>query len=201
MKNHPLYRLFQRAVAVFRAGAALALALPLAGCFSPDYAEEVKSLKFRSALHYELTPSMVASAAVRDEAVEAVFPVTKRRFRLNGIPQIDDNSFAMVEPAWVGPREAPVPGLVVRLKERAARAFNYTSLSLMKEGAPHVFLRVNDQLVGIHTIVGENPRGVLFFHMELPAKNAEELHEKIADLCRDMNASILVLRKAAGEGK
>jgi hypothetical protein len=191
-----IFRRAAGALATALTGTALLLAALLpAGC-TPSEEEQLKALKFRSALYFELAPSMVTSFAVSAQARDIYFPITKRRFRANGYAQIADDSFLSAEPAKVGPRDAPVPGIVIRLNERAARAFNIAAMSLLRDGTPHVFLRVNNDIVGVHTVRAENFSGDLFFHMEgLEAADANELAAKVRALCRDLNTSIVVLRK------
>jgi hypothetical protein len=171
----PLVRRFLPALA---AGAACFLA----GCNSAD-----PDPRFRSFIFYETN---VASADAPTIALK--MPLTpKEPFTVIANPQIADMFFTEVLPREAGPPGMRSPYLVVRLNEVATRKLAGDSMALVGK---HIFLVVNGDPVGMHRVTGQITSGDIFFHMQLGGTPAE-LPSKIIALSKDLNESIIILRK------
>jgi hypothetical protein len=170
--------LLRRFLPVLAAGAACFLA----GCNSAD-----PDPRFRAYIFYETN---IASAGAPTIALK--MPLTpKEPFTVIANPQIADMFFTEVLPVEVGPPGARFPCLAVRLNERATRKLAGDSMALVGK---HIFLVVNGDPVGMHRVTGQINSGDIFFHMQL-GDNPADLPSKIIALSKDLNESIVILRK------
>jgi hypothetical protein len=174
--------LVRRFLPILAAGAACFLA----GCNSDD-----PDPRFRSFIFYETN---VASAGAPTIALK--MPVTpKEPFSVIAGPQIADMYFSEVLPVEVGPPDARFPCLAVRLNEVATGKLATDSMALIGK---HIFLIVNGAPVGMHRVSAPITTGDIFFNMQLDGTPAE-LPSKIIALSKDLNESIIILRKKMEE--
>jgi hypothetical protein len=158
----------------------------LVGCNSAD-----PDPRFRSFIFYETN---VASADA--PTISLKMPITpKEPFTVIANPQIADMYFSEVQAVEVGPPAARFPCLAVRLNERATRKLAGDSMALIGK---HIFLIVNDVPVGIHRVTAQITDGDIFFNMQLGG-NPTDLPSKIIALSKDLNESIVILRKKMEE--
>jgi hypothetical protein len=93
------------------------------------------------------------------------------------------------------------PMLSVTLNESATQRFYANSMSRRNEGSRRAFLFVNNQAVGT-LVLRENIRnGVLLFSVDFAAATSAILRGKALNLQKELQKTVLVLRKATEEKK
>lgn len=168
-----------RLICLFATG--IGAAVLLGGCASdeqPDY---------QPLIFYEALPSTPSSMKA-----DITLPVSGLKYSIIKLPQIPDQNFLATYIYEVGPPEARTPVLLVRLDAAAAKKLYHHTL--VAKGT-RLFLAVNGRFVGVHYIQDAIPNGDVFFYVELSNKDPNEFVEKLQKLKRDLNASILIIRK------
>jgi hypothetical protein len=173
---------------------------PLAGCSTTD---EVAELKYRSHICFEATYSEMQAQVF--SPVQAIkMQNTNAEFHVLAAPALTDWGFLSTLAVDVGYAEGmpPVPSLIVYLPPAAAQKFYNECIARKNYGCTRAFLFVNNIAVGILRISPDDiKKGALIFTSDLKSEGTEDLRRKTVALQKDINKSILVLRKKTAEDK